>query len=140
MKINVEKAREAWEISDKDLERVFAGTNFGSDSPRQIITDTLFIISGGYSTGHTALVCCQELGLVGSNKINPRLTKKGQRYLYGIYKKHQAATQANKEALQSVLDSLICNWGVECEGKYTCTPKAYSEAVSKLEQLIGDGR
>jgi hypothetical protein len=69
-------------ISDDRLERVFAGTNFGTSQPREIVADTLLKIAGGFSTGHTAFCCCQELGLLGRNKQRPRLTKLGKRYLY----------------------------------------------------------
>lgn len=69
-------------VSDDEVQAVFAGTNFGKSEPREIIRDTLLKVVGHFSPGHTALVCCQELGLIGKNKRKPRLTKKGGRYLY----------------------------------------------------------
>lgn len=69
-------------VSDSELAAAFAGTNFGNAEPREIVAETLLKIAGEFSPGHTALVCCQELGLVGKNKHHPCLTKKGRRYLY----------------------------------------------------------
>lgn len=69
-------------VSDEELQRVFAGTNFGNACHREILAETLLKIAGDFSTGSTAMACCQELGLLGQNRINRRLTKKGRRYLY----------------------------------------------------------
>jgi hypothetical protein len=80
-----QKEREAL-VTDERLETVFAGTNFGANAvPRDIVANTLLKVAGDFSTGHTALVCCQELGLIGANKREPKLTKKGRRYLYYAY-------------------------------------------------------
>ena len=74
-------------ISDDELQRVFTGTNFGAGhTPRQIVAETVLKIGSGYHTGNTALVCCQELGLVGKNKIHPQLTKRGQEYMFWSHK------------------------------------------------------
>lgn len=78
-------------IPDDELQAVFAGTNFGKADPREIVADTLLKIAGDFSPGHTALVCCQELKLVGKNKQHPRLTHKGRRYLYYACKEWQGA-------------------------------------------------
>lgn len=74
-------------VSDQHLEEAFEGTNFGGSKPADIVAGTLLKIAGRYHTGHTALVCCQELGLVGKNKQSPKLTLKGSRYLYQAYRK-----------------------------------------------------
>jgi hypothetical protein len=73
-------------ISDAALAEVFAGTNFGASKPREIVAETLLKIAGGFSSGNTALECCQELGLVGKNKIHPQLTRTGRKYLYYAHK------------------------------------------------------
>ncbi len=74
-------------ISDKEVADVFHGTNFGAiRDHRQIIADTLLKIAGDYSTGHTAMRCCEELALLFKRKNNKAvLTKKGRRYLFWAY-------------------------------------------------------
>lgn len=72
--------------TDEDIARVFTGTNFGAKRDnRQIIADTLLKIAGDYFTGHTALMCCRELGLLTNSKHITRLTKKGRRYLFWAF-------------------------------------------------------
>jgi hypothetical protein len=89
-------------VSDERLARVFTNTNFGNAKPREIVAETLLKIAGGFSTGNTALVCCQELALVGRNKINPRLTKLGKRYLY-----YSHATASAEAKYLPVLEKLV---------------------------------
>lgn len=73
-------------VTDEEVETAFGGTNFGAmRDHRQIIADTLLKIAGDYCTGHTALTCCQYLGLIGKSKRSARLTKKGRRYLFWAY-------------------------------------------------------
>ena len=71
-------------VSDKDVTDIFHGTNFGKQRDRRkIIADTLLKFAGGFSSGHTALICCIELGLLLKRKDNKIfLTKKGRRYLF----------------------------------------------------------
>lgn len=73
--------------SDKDVADVFHGTNFGAArDERKIIADTLLKIAGDYSTGHTAMMCCIELGLIKRGKRQiPHLTKAGKKYLFWAY-------------------------------------------------------
>lgn len=72
--------------TDEEIARVFTGTNFGAKRDnRHIIADTLLKIAGDYSTGHTAIMCCRELGLLNNSKVDTRLTKKGRRYLFWAY-------------------------------------------------------
>lgn len=73
-------------IPEWQMQEAFKETNFGSSKPREIVAETLLKIAGEFSPGHTALVCCQELGLIGKNKHEPRLTKKGRKYLYAAWK------------------------------------------------------
>ena len=51
-------------ITDKAIEIVFAGTNFGKAQPREIIAEDLQKVKEGFAIGHTAQCCLQELGLI----------------------------------------------------------------------------
>lgn len=75
-------------VTDAEIDAVWGNANFGPCPRRQIISDTVLKIAGGYDTGHTALIICQELGLLGRSKDPERrtLTKKGKRYLYWAYR------------------------------------------------------
>lgn len=53
------------EITQEKIEQAFEGTRFGENpNYRQIIVDTLLKVSIGFSTGHTAICVCRELGLL----------------------------------------------------------------------------
>lgn len=72
--------------SDKKVADVFHGTNFGAErDERKIIADTLLKIAGGYHSGHTALMCCKELGLLKRLKKGNALTPQGKKYLFWAY-------------------------------------------------------
>lgn len=58
-------------VTDEAVAQVFANTRFGKTSHREIISDTVKTISEGHFAGHTAMVCCVELGLV----LNPKPRK-----------------------------------------------------------------
>jgi len=105
MTTNEKECREA--VSDEELAACFAGTNFGSSNPREIVADTLLKTAGRYHTGHTALLCCQQLGLIGKNKHEPKLTLKGARYHYHAQKAAHADTMRLVKALQEVEEMLM---------------------------------
>lgn len=73
-------------LKKEDIELAWGNANFGGSEKIDIIGETLLKIAGGYGTGATALSICQDLGLVGKNRINPRLTKKGQKVMYHLNK------------------------------------------------------
>jgi hypothetical protein len=69
-------------ITDEAINLVFANTNFGSETPRETIADTLYKVDAGYSTGRTACVCCSELGLINSTSPGRyTVTYLGREYL-----------------------------------------------------------
>ncbi len=111
-------------VSDEDLIATFAGTNFGKSEPREILDSTILQLAGGWSTGHTALSCCRELGLVGYN--SQTLTKKGKRYLYYSCKL-TAIKASGAEHLGELVRALKACSTTGAGGKY------YAEqALSKL--------
>ena len=69
-------------VTDEQIQKVFANTNFGSMSHRDVIKYALLKKASIYSTGGTAKRCLIELGL-----INPvrGLTRKGKMYLYEAF-------------------------------------------------------
>lgn len=70
-------------ISDEDLEAEFIFTDFGDISYRDIVKYSLLKYACGYSTGHTALCCCENLGLVKMTSARKFvITKFGKEYLY----------------------------------------------------------
>ena len=69
-------------IMDEQILAAWGNANFGENTNhRQIILDTLLKIAGGYSTSHTALSICRDLGLVGRGK-HVTLTKRGCKVMY----------------------------------------------------------
>ena len=71
-------------VSHDEMMKCFENTNFGGDSERFVIAEAVIQIASGYNTGFTAMVICQELGLVGKRTARREynLTKKGKKYLY----------------------------------------------------------
>ncbi len=70
-------------ITDKELESVFAHSNFGSSSKRDIVRYALLKVSCGYHNGHTSHCIIRELGLITKSL---ELTKKGKEYLYESFR------------------------------------------------------
>lgn len=85
---------EEYKISDDDINRAWGNANFGGRDKRQVILETLLQIAGDFSTGHTAMCICQDLGLLGTKSSGrlPSLTKKGKRVMY-YWNKHRANRQ-----------------------------------------------
>lgn len=121
-------------VTDKELLDCFSGTNFGKASPREIVTDTLLKISGGFSTGHTAIVCCQELGLLGKNKRDPRLTKKGKHYFYYAMKA-STPDPSLLDAIREARDKLVCS---QMSGFHGDRCRLVDEALTTLNAILGD--
>lgn len=97
---------EEYQFDDETLNKVWANANFGDRDKRSVITETLLQIGGGFSTGHTALCICQELGLVGKNKRKPVLTKKGRRVMYYWNKER---VKVLKDALKGHIELYVCD-------------------------------
>lgn len=72
-------------VSDAQITEAFKNTNFGSQSHREVLAETLLKCAGGFYTGHTAKAIAIELGLV--NRVKWKLTKAGGRYLFYAYEK-----------------------------------------------------
>lgn len=69
---------EYW-IEEHALENVWGNANFGENTNRRlIILDTLLKVASDFTTGHTAMTICKELGLIGKSG----LTKKGRKVMY----------------------------------------------------------
>lgn len=66
-------------ITDEQLENVWGSANFGSQSKREVLRDTLLKVLAGYDTGRTAKVICRELDLIHATKW--MLTAKGRKYI-----------------------------------------------------------
>lgn len=61
-------------VSDEDLARAFAGTNFGTDKHRELLHRGVLKKAGQYHCGHTITTIMSELGLI---RTTGALTKKG---------------------------------------------------------------
>ena len=70
-------------ISDEELEKVFAYSNFGDSKKRDVVRYALMKVACGYRNGHTSQSIINELGLCGKNLS---LTKKGKEYLYESFR------------------------------------------------------
>jgi len=70
-------------ITDGAIEIVFANTNFGSRTPREMIAKDLKAISDGYHIGYTMQCCLAELGLTfkKSGHQNYGVSIIGKKYL-----------------------------------------------------------
>lgn len=92
-----------YQISDFEIDAVWGNANFGPRPDRRaIILDTLLKVAGGFHTGSTATSICQDLGLIGRSKTEPRLTKKGSRVMYYWNEKQKRDTRpqvTNKNAI-----------------------------------------
>ena len=69
-------------VSDKELELVFMGTNFGTADKRKLVGECVWKVACGFMDGSTIKQICRELKLL--NRKSDTLTKKGKRYLYGF--------------------------------------------------------
>lgn len=91
-----------YQIPDAELDRVFANANFGDRTKRQIVLETLLQHAGGFTTGHTAMVICQELGLLGKHYNGVcRLTKRGKRVMY-YWNKYTLNTRALDKLMEGM--------------------------------------
>lgn len=69
-------------VSEKELEEMFEGANFGSKSKRDVVRYSLLKVACGYHNGFTSQSIINSLGLCSKNL---KLTKKGQEYLYDSF-------------------------------------------------------
>lgn len=79
MEITVDKL-----ITDEAISIVFENTNFGSRTPREMISKDLWQISVGYHIGYTMQCCLLELGLIyrkSRKREDYGVTKIGEKYL-----------------------------------------------------------
>lgn len=71
-------------ISDDEVARVHGNANFGSMTPREVLSEGVWKYSMGYSGGHTQLSILLEHGLIRKpkpGKYRSTLTKRGEAYL-----------------------------------------------------------
>lgn len=66
-------------ISDERLNEAFAGTNFGRQTPRQVVASSLLKCACKYHSGRTATEICYRLGLTTKRWT---LTERGRDYLF----------------------------------------------------------
>lgn len=66
-------------LSDDRVNEQFQGTNFGSQTPRQVIASSLLKCACGYYSGHTATQICYNLGLTTKKW---KLSERGKEYLF----------------------------------------------------------
>lgn len=71
-------------ISEKELERAFAGTNFGTTDHREILHTAMLKKACGYHCGHTITEIMKELRLIGHKGA---LLKRGIEFLRASYHK-----------------------------------------------------
>lgn len=71
-------------VSDEELDDAWGNSNFGGNSKRDVIANTLLKCASGYESGKTAKAIVENLGLVKLSKWT--LTKKGKEYLYEAFK------------------------------------------------------
>lgn len=71
-------------ISEKELERAFASTNFGTTGHREILHTAMLKKACGYHCGHTITEIMKELRLIGHKGA---LLKRGIEFLRASYHK-----------------------------------------------------
>lgn len=72
-------------VTEEELNQVWGSANFGSQSRRDVIAETLLKCACGYQTGYTAKCIAIELGLIYKSKW--QLTSRGKDYLLFSYYK-----------------------------------------------------
>jgi hypothetical protein len=65
-------------ITDADILRAFANTNFGGVDHRELLEKSVLKKTVGYYCGHTITTIMGDLGLIGKGG---KITKKGQTFL-----------------------------------------------------------
>jgi hypothetical protein len=70
-------------LSDEEIDRAFAGTNFGPHANfRRVVNESIWKVSCGYSNGWTAEERLIQLGLASRRKdLSLHLLKRGRQYL-----------------------------------------------------------
>jgi hypothetical protein len=84
IKYLIEAATPEQLVSDEDLDRAFAHTNFGETPAREVIRLGALKCLAGWRQGHTSMTIGQELGLI-SDKY--KITAKGRAYIWLACKK-----------------------------------------------------
>ena len=75
-------------IPDSEIERVHANANFGDTGKRDVVDGAILKAACRYHNGYTAQVIITEHGLVkDATNSRPKLTDKGRKYLFAVYKK-----------------------------------------------------
>jgi hypothetical protein len=68
-------------ISDSEVDRIHANSNFGC-SKRDVIRYGILKCASGYYQGHTSKTICIEHGLINKKY---ELTEKGRKYLWAAF-------------------------------------------------------
>jgi hypothetical protein len=69
-------------LSEDKVEKAFQGTNFGSVSHEDLITQCLLKRNCGYYDGFTIICICKELGLLTKTE---KLTKLGKEVMFKYF-------------------------------------------------------
>jgi len=69
-------------VSDADIEREFAGKNYGNRDHRKHLEQCVLGRLAGYHVGHTSTQIMKNLGLISSIEL---VTKKGKRFLFAAF-------------------------------------------------------
>lgn len=80
-------------VTDKQLDDVWGNANFGSESKRDVLKDTLIKVLAGYDTGSAAKFICRQLGLIFDNKW--ALTSKGRKYIGEYLLEYKSGSDIN---------------------------------------------
>ena len=116
-------------ITDEEIAYVHANANFGSMSPRDVVSDGVRKYAVGYTGGSTQVAILREHGLITATKgcgYKANLTEKGKRYARAIYSRadlpptpEQIKADPRVQALvvaQDRIDSLSAQLA-ECEAQ-----------------------
>jgi len=116
-------------ITDEEIAYVHANANFGSMSPRDVVSDGVRKYAVGYTGGSTQVAILREHGLITATKgcgYKANLTEKGKRYARAIYSRadlpptpEQIKADPRVQALvvaQDRIDSLSAQL-TECEAR-----------------------
>ena len=74
-------------VSDEELQKAFAGTNFGSVDHRTVLEQSVLKALCGHHSGHTATRIMEELGL---RTVKGTVTAKGKAFcLAAFYRRNE---------------------------------------------------
>lgn len=75
-------------ISDQEIDRVHANSNFADTKKRNIVRDNVLKVACGLHIGYIAQSIIYEHGLIETTTKRPTLTDLGKKYLWSCMKKN----------------------------------------------------